>query len=89
MPKIRSEKELKALQLKGLKWTIKHTYANSKFYKGHFDEYGVTPEDIRTLDDLSKLPFTQANDLKKDYPFPLLSVPLEKVVRIHASSGTT
>jgi phenylacetate-CoA ligase len=89
MPNIRSEKELRALQLEGLKWTVKHAYANSKFYTGHFDNYGVGPEDIRKLDDLSKLPFTQANDLQEGYPFPLLSVPLEKVVRVHASSGTT
>lgn len=89
MPNIRSQEELKLLQLEGLKWTVKHAYENSNFFKRHFNKYGINPEDIRALDDLTKLPFTQASDLQEGYPFPLLSVPFEKVVRIHASSGTT
>jgi phenylacetate-CoA ligase len=59
------------------------------FYRSRFDGYGVKPDDIQTLDDLSKLPFTVAGDLQEAYPFPIRSVPFKKIVRIHASSGTT
>jgi phenylacetate-CoA ligase len=89
MPSVKTEKELKALQLEGLKWTVKHAYQGSPFYKERLDEAGMKPSRIRSLNDLSKLPFTTAKDLQEGYPFPLLSVPFEKVVRIHASSGTT
>ncbi|MBW2058005.1 MAG: phenylacetate--CoA ligase [Deltaproteobacteria bacterium] len=89
MPDIRSEAELAAVQTEGLRWTIRHVYSNSEFYRRRFDEYGVKPGHIQTLDDLSRLPFTTADDLREGYPFPLLSVPMERVVRIHASSGTT
>jgi phenylacetate-CoA ligase len=88
-PAVKREKELKALQLEGLKWTVKHAYQGSPFYKKRLDEAGIKPSHIRSLNDLSKLPFTTAKDLQDGYPFPLLSVPFEKVVRIHASSGTT
>ncbi|MBW2615915.1 MAG: phenylacetate--CoA ligase [Deltaproteobacteria bacterium] len=77
------------MQTKGLQWTINHAYNGSPFYKKKMDEAGVGPEGIRSLDDLEKLPFTTSKDLQEGYPFPLLSVPFEKVVRIHASSGTT
>ena len=89
MPTAKTTEELAALQLKGLKWTVKHAYNGSAFYKRKFEEAGVTPGTIKTLDDIRRLPFTTADDLKAGYPFPLLSVPFEKVVRIHASSGTT
>jgi phenylacetate-CoA ligase len=89
MPDFESRDELKARQLEGLKWTVRHAYGGSSFYRKRLDSVGVTPDDIRSLDDLQKLPFTTAQDLRDGYPFPLLSVPLEKVVRIHASSGTT
>jgi phenylacetate-CoA ligase len=89
MPKLHTGEELKALQLEGLKWTINHAYHGSPFYRNKLDTVGVKPEDISTLEDLKKLPFTTADDLRDGYPFPLLSVPFEKVVRIHASSGTT
>lgn len=89
MPKATSEQELKALQLEGLKWTVRHAYKGSAFYKKHLDQSGVNPEDIRSLDDLRRLPFTTADDLRNDYPFAFLSVPMERVVRVHASSGTT
>ncbi len=89
MPEVESEEELRAFQLKGLKWTVRHAYGNSEFYRRRFDECGVKPRDIQTLDDLSKLPFTTVHDLREGYPFPLRSVPFEKIVRIHASSGTT
>ncbi len=89
MPDFKSLDELKAHQLKGLKWTVNHAYKGSSFYRKKFEEAGVNPEDIKTLDDLRRLPFTTAQDLREGYPFPLLSVSLEKVVRIHASTGTT
>jgi phenylacetate-CoA ligase len=87
--KVKSQDELKALQLEGLKWTVNHVYNGSAHYRKKFDEKGVKPEDIKTLDDIRRLPFTTSKDLQEGYPFPLLSVPMEKVVRIHASSGTT
>lgn len=89
MPSFKTEDELKAHQLEGLQWTVRHAYQGSSFYKNKMDEAGIRPEDIQSHDDLEKLPFTTVQDLRTDYPFPLLSVPLEKVVRIHASSGTT
>jgi phenylacetate-CoA ligase len=89
MPTVNTREELLDLQVKGLKWTVNHAYEGSPFYRRRFDEHGVNPEDIRSLEDLEKLPFTTADDLREGYPFPLLSVPFEKVVRIHASSGTT
>lgn len=89
MPDFKSEDELKKFQLEGLRWTVEHAYQGSPFYRKRLDEKGVKPETIASLEDMGKLPFTTADDLKEGYPFPLLSVPLEKVVRIHASSGTT
>jgi phenylacetate-CoA ligase len=89
MPGFKSEDELSAFQLEGLKWTVKHACGGSAFYRKRMEEAGVRPGAIRSLEDLQKLPFTTADDLKEGYPFPLLSVPLEKVIRIHASSGTT
>ncbi len=89
MPEFRTERELKRLQLEGLQWTVNHVYNNSEFYRKRFDEAGVKPKHIKSLKDLSKLPFTTAKDLQEGYPFPLRSVPFEKIVRIHASSGTT
>jgi phenylacetate-CoA ligase len=89
MPDISSEEELKALQLEGLKWTVNHAYQGSEFYRAKFDERGIKPGDISRLGDLSKLSFTVADDLREGYPFPLRSVPFERIVRIHASSGTT
>ncbi len=89
MPSFESPEELESLQLQGLQWTVNHAYKGSGFYKKRLDQAGVHPEDIKSLDDLGKLPFTTAQDLQEGYPFPLLSVPFEEVVRIHASSGTT
>lgn len=89
MPKIQTERELKKLQLEGLQWTIHHVYEHSEFYRKRFDEAGIKPRHIKSLKDISKLPFTTASDLQEGYPFPLRSVPFEKIVRIHASSGTT
>ena len=89
MPSFRSLEELYDHQLQGLQWTVTHAYSGSPFYKKKFDEAGVRPEAIKTLDDLCRLPLVTAQDLRDGYPFPLLSVPLEQVVRIHASTGTT
>ncbi|MDY6989545.1 MAG: phenylacetate--CoA ligase [Thermodesulfobacteriota bacterium] len=89
MPDFHSKQELEAYQQQGLKWTVGHAYKGSSFYRDKMDAAGVRPDDVRSCDDLKRLPFTSAEDLRADYPFPLLSVPLEKVVRIHASSGTT
>ncbi len=89
MPAVTTREELRDLQLKRLQWTVNHAYQGSPFYKKRLDEAGIRPENIGSLDDLEKLPFTTADDLRADYPFPLLSVPLDRVVRIHASSGTT
>ena len=84
-----SRDELQALQLQRLKWSLKHAYDNVPHYKAAFDAAGVHPEELRTLADLAKFPFTDKKTLRDNYPFGLFAVPREKVVRIHASSGTT
>jgi phenylacetate-CoA ligase len=89
MPSFNDIEELKQHQLKGLQWTVAHAYQGSDFYRKKLDEAGVQPEGMQSLDDMQKLPFTTADDLREGYPFPLLSVPESMVVRIHASSGTT
>jgi phenylacetate-CoA ligase len=80
---------LEALQLKRLVSTAERLYATVPFYKKKFDEGGVKPADIKSLRDLQHLPFTNKIDLRDNYPFGLFAVPMEQVVRIHASSGTT
>lgn len=89
MPPIKTQDELNAFQLKGLQWTVQHAYNGSAAYRKKFDDAGVKPEDIKSLDDLKRLPFTTGKDLQEGYPFPLLCVPMKDVVRMHASSGTT
>ncbi|UCD89367.1 MAG: phenylacetate--CoA ligase [Desulfobacterales bacterium] len=84
-----NEGKLTKIQLAGLKWTVAHAYKHTAFYKEQFDKAGLQPEDIRTLDDIQHLPFTEKEDLQKEYPFPLRAVPYKDIVRIHASSGTT
>lgn len=81
-----SEKE--KLQLSRLQQTAKRVYENVEFYRKKFDEAGVKPEDIKTLDDLQRLPFTKKQDLRDNYPFGLFAVDMKDVVRIHGSSGT-
>lgn len=83
-----SRKEIEALQLERLQKTVAHCM-NSPFYKKRFAENNIKPEDIRSLDDLSRIPFTTKQDLRDTYPFGIASVPLEKCVRLHSSSGTT
>jgi len=80
---------LEALQLKRLMATAERVYATVPFYKKKFDECGFKPSDIKSLKDLQRLPFTTKLDLRDNYPFGLFAVPMEQVVRIHASSGTT
>ncbi len=80
---------LEAIQLKRLKNLVEKVYATVPFYKRKFDERGVKPGDIKSLEDLSKLPFTMKQDLRDNYPFGMFAMPMESVVRIHASSGTT
>ncbi|MGD9506144.1 MAG: phenylacetate--CoA ligase family protein [Syntrophobacteraceae bacterium] len=89
MPVRSSQEDLESIQLQGLQWTVSHAHQNSPFYRSKMEAAGVGPEQIRTLDDIRRLPFTSADDLQANYPFPLRSVPFEKIVRIHASSGTT
>ena len=81
--------ELRALQLQRLKATLHHAYANSPVYRAKFDAAGVHPDDVTSLQDLAKLPFTTKADLRDSYPFGMFAVPREQVVRVHASSGTT
>ena len=80
---------LEALQFKRLKATVERVYETVPFYKKKFDEMGIKPAQVKTLKDLQLLPFTVKNDLRDNYPFGLFSVPMEQVVRVHASSGTT
>jgi phenylacetate-CoA ligase len=84
-----SPEEMKKFQLEHLKKTLKWVYEKIPFYKNTFDEKGVKPDDLRTLEDLSKFPFSVKTDLRDNYPFGLCAVPLAQLVRIHASSGTT
>lgn len=83
------EETIAARQLEGLQWTVGHAWAGSPHYRAKLEAAGVEPGDIASLDDLRKLPFTTTDDLREGYPLPLLSVPEQDVVRIHASSGTT
>ncbi|MCE8547431.1 phenylacetate--CoA ligase [Ruegeria pomeroyi] len=86
---IASIDEIRALQLDRLKWSLRHAYDNVPMYKQRFDEAGVHPDDLQTLADLAKFPFTYKNDLRDNYPFGLFAVPREQIIRLHASSGTT
>lgn len=84
-----SKDELGALQLSRLAKTLHHVYKNSPVYKRKFDDAGVHPDDLKTLSDISKFPFTTKDDLRDNYPFGMFSMPMDDVVRVHASSGTT
>jgi phenylacetate-CoA ligase len=81
--------EVQELQLERLKSVVANVYANVRFYREKLDALKLKPEEIRSLDDLSKLPFTVKNDLRDNYPYGMFAVPLRQVVRIHSSSGTT
>ena len=88
-PKYRTDRDLRDLQRDGLRWTVEHAWNNSPFYRKRLEEFGVTPDTLRSLDDLARIPFTTAEDLRLGYPLPLRSVPPRDIVRIHSSSGTT
>lgn len=81
--------EMAALQSFRLSQTVRRVYENVPHYRAKMEEMGITPNDIRSVEDLSKLPFTTKQDLRDTYPYGLFAVPMEEVVRVHASSGTT
>ncbi|MBQ2003364.1 MAG: phenylacetate--CoA ligase [Bacteroidaceae bacterium] len=83
-----SRSEIEVLQLERLRKTVTHCM-NSPFYRKRFEDKGLSPDSIKSLDDLKKIPFTTKQDLRDNYPFGIASVPLEKAVRLHSSSGTT
>ena len=84
-----SREEIRAIQDERLVKTVKHVYDNVEMYRKRMDEAGIRPEDIKSVDDLKKLPFTTKQDLRDNYPYGLFAVPTKDVVRLHASSGTT
>jgi phenylacetate-CoA ligase len=86
---VASRDELLALQLARLKWSLKHAYDNIAHYRAKFDKAGVHPEDLKSLADLAKFPFTTKADLRENYPYGMFTVPMRDIVRVHASSGTT
>jgi phenylacetate-CoA ligase len=81
--------ELQTLQLQRLRWSLEHAYANVPRYREKFDAAGVKPSDCRALEDLARFPFTTKADLRETYPFGMFAVSMDRIVRIHASSGTT
>jgi phenylacetate-CoA ligase len=84
-----SRDEISALQLARMLWSVRHAYEHSPFYRKRFDDHGAHPDDLRTLADIAKFPFTVKQDLRDTYPFGMFAVPREKLCRIHGSSGTT
>lgn len=86
---IASRDEISALQVERLKWSLRHAYDNVPFYKNSFDAAGVHPDDLKSLEDLARFPFTVKTDLRDNYPFKMFAVPRNKLARLHASSGTT
>ena len=84
-----SRERIREIQLAKLQRQVKHAYTNVAWYRERMDEMGVAPEDIKTLDDVRRLPFTDKSVLRDTYPYGLFAVPLDDVVRLHASSGTT
>ncbi len=86
---IASRDEIEALQFHRMKRSLKHAFENSPFYRNRFIEHDVHPEDLKTLRDIAKFPFTVKQDLRDTYPFGIFAVPQSKLVRIHGSSGTT
>ncbi|MGD9849458.1 MAG: phenylacetate--CoA ligase family protein, partial [Desulfuromonas sp.] len=80
---------IEALQLKRLRQTLERAYAAVPFYRQRFGAAGVSPADLRSLADLRRFPFTLKQDMRDNYPYGLFAVPLDQIVRIHASSGTT
>src|SRR6195256_435249 len=81
--------ELRALQLLRLRWSLGHAYENVPHYRKAFAAAGVHPGDLKDLADLAKFPFTTKTELRANYPFGMFAVPMQEIVRVHASSGTT
>ncbi len=86
---IASRDEIAAVQLKRMKWALRHAYENVPLYRDRFDAAGVHPDDLEDLSDLAKFPFTYKTDLRDNYPFGMFAVPRTQIARVHASSGTT
>jgi phenylacetate-CoA ligase len=86
---VASRDEIAAVQLERMKWSLRHAYDNVPHYRASFDVAGVHPDDLHSLDDLARFPFTNKQDLRDNYPFGMFAVPRDKVARVHASSGTT
>ena len=86
---VASREEIAALQLARLRTTLRHAYDNVGHYRTQFDDAGLTPADLQSLEDLARFPFTVKEDLRRNYPFGMFAVPREQVMRVHASSGTT
>ncbi|WP_140179749.1 phenylacetate--CoA ligase PaaK [Providencia stuartii] len=84
-----SRDEIEALQLSRLKWTLTHAYENVPMYRKKFNDAGVHPDDFKQLSDIEKFPYTTKQDLRENYPFNTFAVPMNQIIRIHASSGTT
>ena len=84
-----SRDEIAALQLERMKWSLEHAYAHVPHYRAKFDAAGVHPDELQTLADLARFPFTTKEDLRQNYPFGMFAVPHDQIVRVHASSGTT
>ncbi|MGH6871485.1 MAG: AMP-binding protein [Rhizomicrobium sp.] len=89
LPDFASREALEDEQLRRLTWSIRNAYANTVYYRAKCDGAGVTPDDLRTLDDLARFPFTLKSDFRDNYPFGMFAVAQSEVARIHASSGTT
>jgi phenylacetate-CoA ligase len=81
--------EINEVKIQRLKQIVKYVYESVPFYKNKFDQIGITPDDIKTLEDIKLLPFTTKEDLRENYPYGMFAVPMNKIVRIHASSGTS
>ena len=81
--------ELRALQLERMRDVVRRAYEQVPHYRSRFDAAGVHPDDLRRLEDISRFPLTTKEDLRQNYPFGMFAVPMDRIVRIHASSGTT
>ncbi|MBP9023018.1 MAG: phenylacetate--CoA ligase [Spirochaetes bacterium] len=84
-----SHEKLKELQLERLKWSLKHAYRNNPVYKKKFDDSGFNPDSFSSFDDMKRVPFLYKQEMRESYPYGLFAVPMNKVVRLHSSSGTT
>lgn len=84
-----NESKMKEVQLERLRWSLRHAYENVPLYKKKFDEAGFHPDQFKSLDDMKRVPFLEKQNMRDNYPFGLFAVPLEKVARVHSSSGTT